>query len=216
MVAGDAFDYRIIDNLVSPELGKGSFYTSLGKTLPAPQRYYSAFARWDQLALLRASRDNARHPGPGLDLAGAREDRAADRGAGRQPRPRPVPRRLDPETGPVAGPRTAQFSFVAGDVRIEKPVTRAQFEAWIAPELTAIETALDEALQASGLPLEGIDRVFLTGGTSLTPAVRALFHRRFGAARIETGGEFESIAAGLALIGLQPDVERWTRTTTPD
>ncbi|MGK2255994.1 MAG: putative chaperone protein, partial [Brevundimonas sp.] len=56
-VAGDAFDYRIIDHLVSPELGKGSFYTSLGKTLPAPQRYYSAFARWDQLALLRASRD---------------------------------------------------------------------------------------------------------------------------------------------------------------
>ena len=25
--------------------------------LPIPNRYYSAFARWDQLALLRASRD---------------------------------------------------------------------------------------------------------------------------------------------------------------
>ena len=53
--------------------------------------------------------------------------------------------------------------------------------------------------------------MFLTGGTSLTPAVRAMFHRRFGTERIETGGEFESIAAGLALIGLQPDVERWTQ-----
>jgi hypothetical chaperone protein len=55
--AGDAFDYRIIDQLVSPELGKGSAYRSLGKTLPVPQRYYAAFARWDQLALLGASRD---------------------------------------------------------------------------------------------------------------------------------------------------------------
>src|SRR5213079_2376031 len=56
-VAGDAFDYRIIDHLVSPALGKGSSYSSFGKTLPIPNRYYSAFARWDQLALMRASRD---------------------------------------------------------------------------------------------------------------------------------------------------------------
>ena len=56
-VAGDAFDYRIIDNLVSPELGKGSDYQTFGKTLPVPNKYYAAFARWDQLALLRASRD---------------------------------------------------------------------------------------------------------------------------------------------------------------
>ena len=56
-VAGDAFDYRIIDNLVSPALGKGSSYQSFGKVLPIPNRYYSAFARWDQLALMRASRD---------------------------------------------------------------------------------------------------------------------------------------------------------------
>ena len=40
-----------------PALGKGSSYTSFGKSLPIPNRYYSAFARWDQLALMRASRD---------------------------------------------------------------------------------------------------------------------------------------------------------------
>jgi hypothetical protein len=33
------------------------------------------------------------------------------------------------------------------------------------------------------------------------PAVREIFLRRFGAAKIESGGEFESIASGLALIG---------------
>jgi len=56
-VAGDAFDYRIIDNLVSPELGKGSSYRAFDNVLPAPNRYFAAFARWEQLALLRASRD---------------------------------------------------------------------------------------------------------------------------------------------------------------
>ena len=208
-VAGDAFDYRIIDNLVSPELGKGSFYTSLGKTLPAPQRYYSAFARWDQLALLRASRDMRDIRGlASTSLEPEKIERlieVLDDNHGHA-----LYRAVSTLKQDLSRAETAQFSFVAGGVRIEAPVARAQFEAWIAPELTAIETALDEALHASGLPLEGIDRVFLTGGTSLTPAVRALFHRRFGASRIETGGEFESIAAGLALIGLQPDVERWT------
>ncbi len=46
-LAGDAFDYRIIDNLVSPRLGKGSAYRAFGRTLPVPNRYYAAFARWE-------------------------------------------------------------------------------------------------------------------------------------------------------------------------
>jgi hypothetical chaperone protein len=46
-----------------------------------------------------------------------------------------------------------------------------------------------------------VDRVFLTGGTSLVPAVRRLFERRFGAERLAGGGEFVSVAEGLALIG---------------
>jgi hypothetical chaperone protein len=46
-----------------------------------------------------------------------------------------------------------------------------------------------------------VDRVFLTGGTSLVPAVRAIFEERFGAGRVSAGGEFVSVAEGLALIG---------------
>jgi hypothetical chaperone protein len=48
---------------------------------------------------------------------------------------------------------------------------------------------------------DAIDRVFLTGGTSFVPAVRALFEQRFGVARVSGGGEFVSVAEGLALIG---------------
>ena len=54
-----------------------------------------------------------------------------------------------------------------------------------------------------------IDRVFLTGGSSLIPAIRAMFDRRFGAERIATGGELTSIAHGLALIGEESDPAEW-------
>ncbi|MNT42470.1 putative chaperone [compost metagenome] len=105
----------------------------------------------------------------------------------------------------------AVFSFLAGSVRIEKPVKRTDFESWIAPELQAMEAAVDEAMAQSGLEGAQIDRVFLTGGTSFVPAVRDIFIRRFGADRIETGGEFESIASGLALIGREADLDLWSQ-----
>jgi hypothetical chaperone protein len=60
---------------------------------------------------------------------------------------------------------------------------------------------VDQALQAAGLPHTAVDRVFLTGGTAFVPAVRRLFAERFGAGRMAGGGEFVSVAEGLALMG---------------
>ena len=51
--------------------------------------------------------------------------------------------------------------------------------------------------------------MFLTGGSSLIPAVRRIFEERFAAHKIESGNELTSIAHGLALIGLEPDIGAW-------
>lgn len=208
-VAGDAFDYRIIDNLVSPALGKGSAYESFGKVLPIPNRYYAAFARWDQLALMRASRD-------------MREIRALERDAVEPEKLGRLIEVLDENLGyplyravselkiALSSEASAEFRFRAGSIDIGREVGRGEFEAWIAPELSLIDQAVDAALADAGLAADEIDRVFLTGGSSLTPAVREIFRRRFPAERIETGAELESIASGLALIGRERDLARWT------
>ena len=208
-IAGDAFDYRIIDQLVSPELGKGSDYKSFSNKLPIPQRYYAAFARWDQLALLRASKD-------------MRDIRALERTAVEPEKIAALIEVLDGNHGyalyksvsalkeALSAQTEATFHFAAGSVEIEKQVQRSEFEAWINPELTAIETAVGEALERANLTEAGVDRVFLTGGSSFVPAVREIFLRRFGAEKIESGGEFESIASGLALIGRERDLDLWT------
>jgi hypothetical chaperone protein len=54
-----------------------------------------------------------------------------------------------------------------------------------------------------------IDRVFLTGGSSLIPAVREIFVRRFGEERIGGGGELTSIAHGLAMVAQEDDISAW-------
>jgi hypothetical chaperone protein len=209
-VAGDAFDYRIIDNLVSPWLGKGSSYKAFDNILPLPNRYFAAFARWEQLALLRASKD-------------MRDIRGLRRTALQPEKIERLVELLDDNHGyhlyqavsrlkeTLSSQEEADFLFEAGSVRIEKSVTRERFDTWIAPELAAMERAVDEALTRAELAPEAIDRVFLTGGSSFVPAVRALFARRFGEAKLESGGELVSIASGLAYMGLESDLDQWTQ-----
>ena len=50
------FDFRIIDRAIAPLLGKGDSYTMMGKPLPVPPEYYSGFARWHLLSLMRTPR----------------------------------------------------------------------------------------------------------------------------------------------------------------
>lgn len=197
-VAGDAFDFRLIDNVVSPRLGKGTSYRSDGKILPVPNRYYAAFARWNQLAILKHTRD-------------MREIRALVRQAVDRAALEDFVELLEDDHGyrlyravsatkeRLSEAEAAPFVFQAGRIDIQTLVRRADFEAWIAPELAAIEGALDRALDEAGRP--EVDRVFLTGGSAFVPAVRRLFLDRFGPERIEGGGEFESIATGLATLG---------------
>jgi hypothetical chaperone protein len=59
---------------------------------------------------------------------------------------------------------------------------------------------MDAAMASAGMTERDIDAVFMTGGTSYVPAVRALFDRRFSSERIHIGNPFQSVAAGLALV----------------
>jgi hypothetical chaperone protein len=59
------------------------------------------------------------------------------------------------------------------------------------------------------VPHGDIDTVFLTGGSSFIPAVRRVIEERFGRARLADRENLQSVAFGLALIGLEEDLEPW-------
>jgi hypothetical chaperone protein len=96
---------------------------------------------------------------------------------------------------------TAVLRFQHADFVIEQSIARGDFEDWIAPDIARIAATVDLALAEAGVGEDAIDRVFLTGGTSLVPAVRELFTARFGPELVTGGDEFVSVAEGLALIG---------------
>ncbi|EKF58247.1 molecular chaperone Hsp70 family protein [Agrobacterium albertimagni AOL15] len=207
-IAGDQFDARIIDQLVAPEIGKGSQFKSFGKLLDVPSNYYLAFSRWNQLSVFKTLKEftdlkslvrQAEEPEK-LELFIDLIDH--DEGY-------PLYQAVSATKMALSSAEEADFRFAPLGKAGEKRVTRREFESWIADDLTRMEEALDEVLVKSNTEAGTIDKVFLTGGTSFVPAVRDIFHRRFDASRIETGGELVSIAHGLALIGERDDIEQW-------
>jgi hypothetical chaperone protein len=100
----------------------------------------------------------------------------------------------------LSNAESARLQFEHDGLAVDQVVTRAAFEDWIAPDLARIGATVDAVLAQAGLAAGAVDRVFLTGGTSFVPAVKALFTSRFGGEKISAGGEFVSVAEGLALI----------------
>jgi hypothetical chaperone protein len=96
----------------------------------------------------------------------------------------------------------AEHSRIAlhdGPLQLDVEVSRDSFEQWIAPELQAIGVAIDRLLMRTAVADDQVDAVFITGGSSLVPAVRQIFSQRFGADRLRSGSELTSVASGLAL-----------------
>jgi hypothetical chaperone protein len=208
-VAGDAFDRRIIRNLVAPRLGLGGEYLSPpNKFLPVPSWPYERLERWHHLSFLKSPQT--------LEML-ERIRRTAS-----------TPERLEAfllliknELGyqlhqavqrtkfELSAATESEFAFESGPVTIRKKVTRADLERWIADEIEAMAGCVDRLMASSGLAATDIDRVFLTGGSSFVPAVRQIFVDRFGGQKVTGGEELTSVATGLALRAR----EQWPTTS---
>lgn len=208
-IAGDTFDYRIVDHIVSPRLGKGTSYRSFDKVLPIPNHYYSSLARWHQLAMMRGNGDlrelqqlarTALDPAPLHDFI-----TIVDHDLGFA-----LYRAVSDTKVALSSRDRVEFRFARQGIDIATTVTRDDFESWIADDIERLGATVDEALAKSGITARDVEKVFLTGGTSFVPAVQRLFAERFGEARLTSADQFESIAYGLALIGHTADPDRWT------
>lgn len=208
-IAGDRFDFRIMDNLVLPLLGKGGTYRSFDKILEIPAGHFSDFGDWSRLAMMRNRRTLE-------ELAKLKRSATDPDAIGRMIAV--VERELGYALYEAVGALKRALSqsehgtlqLASDELTISAEVSRAQFESWIAPDLASIAATVDSALHSARLEPAQIDHVFLTGGSSLIPAVRRMFEQRFGSDRIADGGELTSIAHGLALIGQAPDIDAWS------
>jgi hypothetical chaperone protein len=75
--------------------------------------------------------------------------------------------------------------------------TRMEFGRAIATRLERLYRAARDCIAAAGLGPDAIDTIFLTGGSSRVPAVRAAIARAAPSARLAGGSDLLSVALGL-------------------
>jgi hypothetical chaperone protein len=197
-LAGDTFDAKIVRHLVSPLLGKGSSYRSLDKLLPMPSSLYLKLEKWHHLSFLRSA-DTLRMLRT-LHVQAVEPDKIenlihlVENDVGYI-----LHRAVQRAKYELSTADQSVFEFTDSFVSIRRTFTRRDFEGWISGELEQIGNCVQQLLHSAAVTSQDVDRVFLTGGSSLVPAVRRIFEDQFGAECVSAGDEFTSVARGLAL-----------------
>jgi hypothetical chaperone protein len=207
-IAGDTFDYRILDHVVTPQLGKGGTFKSWDKSLPIPAHYFVSFSRWNELCLMNKPSTLAELRGFARTSPEAKQLQALialiEGGESYA-----LYQALSRAKAELSSQDHVTFNFKCHGISLNQAISRSNFERWVAKDVERMLACADALLAKTNHAPQSVDRVFLTGGTSFVPAVRNAFAQRFGEQKIETGDELISIAKGLALIGASDDAERW-------
>ena len=193
-IGGDRFDAAIVEHCMLSHFGAGATYMAFTTRTQLPAWIVRKLLYWHELALLREPKtmnflrqvlettDDVR----GMEhLLSLLEENLAYN----------MYRAVEAGKRALSTQGSADISFHDGDIEIDVTVQRADFEQWIQPLLRSLDDTVTSLLDkaAGRMP----DAVFLTGGTSKIPAVRALFAQRFGAHTLRDGDAFSSVAAGL-------------------
>jgi hypothetical chaperone protein len=83
------------------------------------------------------------------------------------------------------------------EAQLHAAATRTQFANVVAEKTERLTRVASNCIAAAGLSRDQIQTVFLTGGSSRVPAVRAAIARAAPQARIATGSDLLSVALGL-------------------
>lgn len=197
-VGGNDVDARLIHAKVLPHFGFGCRWKPLDRWVPLPTALHHAATRWHRLCVEAAEPKNLRW----LDQAVPRSDDPEGlrrfriflaRNAGYA-----LFRSVERAKVELSGATQTILEFHETDIELTEPVTRAELDRAISPELDRLERAMDGLLASLGLSHADVDTVFLTGGTSLIPSVRALFDARF-AGRILAPEAFTAVGLGLGV-----------------
>jgi hypothetical chaperone protein len=196
--AGDKFDSQIMWEKVAKYFGRGVRYKGMGKDdlFDIPHSITHTLCQWHRIPLLRARKTREQ-----IRLI---KNSATDRKAIEN-----LEHLISDNYGfflfqsiekakcELSHQELTAIRFNERDLCITEGITRGEFDAINAENFAQIARCIDEVVAKSGVTFQGIDTVFLTGGTSRIPFIRNLFEKRFGAGKLEHGDAFTSVVHGL-------------------
>ena len=199
-IGGDRCTERVIDDVVAPKLGSRATWGP--KRLRLPAFMVNALHDWHALSalnekpLLEALDDLVRQGAPRRELAALRS--AIELQLGYE-----IFMTADQTKCELSSAPAAILSYHHGAVDVDARITRGRFERLIEMLLTDTDALVTDVLVRAQVSSADIAEVVTTGGSSAIPAFRTLLARRFPNARVRDAAAFTSVAAGLAMPGVE-------------
>jgi hypothetical chaperone protein len=199
-LGGTDFDTALSLAAVMPELGLGT--RLLEKDLPMPKAPYHELATWATINFAYSHKNERA-------LAALAADAVEPEKLGRLVTA--VARRLGHrmafavEEAKIvlsdADDATIALGFLEAGLAVA--ARRGDFDRAIAAGADRLHAAARDCIARAGLAGAAIDTIFLTGGSSRVPAVRAAIARAAPEARLASGSDFLSVALGLTEMARQ-------------
>lgn len=194
-VGGTDFDRQLSLSAVMPYFGLGRHLKS-GREMPSA--IFFDLATWHTINRAYSRQTAAALKDLGPDIADARVHARLLRLIERRDGHRLA---LDVEAAKIALSAAPQHGLSMERVEpgLRCDITRQAFEDATAPLVARIGTTVSRLLRAAGVGAERVESIYLTGGGSGMPALRACIEAHLPAARLTTGDTFGSIGAGLGV-----------------
>jgi hypothetical chaperone protein len=195
-VGGTDFDQQLSMKQIMPRFGHGSAYGA--KHLEMPTWIYMDLSTWSNVnfvyeykvaAEIRALRKESKAPELLARLLSVIDSQAGHHLIG------------DVERAKIAlshdDKAVLDLAYVESGFAI--PVSQKNFEKSISDLVARVEACIAATVKEAAVPVERIDAVFLTGGSSMARPVQSLIRKVFPAAEIVSGDVFGAVGKGLGL-----------------
>ncbi|MEO6954091.1 MAG: Hsp70 family protein [Polyangia bacterium] len=195
-IGGDRFDAEIMRHKLLPKFGAGSTYEVMGKRMTMPMAILGKLCAWHEMSFIKEkstmqlleqmlhTSDNVRAIEALVDLV---EENLGFR----------LFRAIEAAKIELSTKSSTRIAFDEAHVVLDEQLTRTEFDRFCQPLLGTLDDAVADLLGRADQAADGVDAVFLTGGSSQIPSVQMLFEQRFGKDKLRSADAFASVAEGL-------------------
>jgi hypothetical chaperone protein len=197
-IGGNDFDSEIIRNFVIKHLGYGSYYKNMGKEMQIDYSLYSDFSHWHKFQKMYDSKVINRIE-KYIYMAYKKEKisrllELIKNGLYFDFSEKIIKSKID-----LSSKKSTLINMDIFENPFSQNLSRRDFDRVISVHIDKIKTTLNETLQIAGVKSTQIDKVFLTGGSTLTPAVSSIYQELFDRDKLVQTDVFSSVGYGLAL-----------------
>ena len=197
-VGGNSFDTQIIRNFVTEHLGEGSLYKNMGKEMSIGPHLYNDFSEWHKFQKMYDIKVLN-----GIEklifMAYDKEKISRLLELIREGLYFSFSQKIIESKAQLSFDETTFIDMNLFQDPFRQEITREAFNKVITPDIEKIKMTLDETIKMANISCDEIDRVFLTGGSTLVPAVKNLYREVFGEEKLVHTDVFSSVGYGLAL-----------------